>query len=110
MKEIYTTYFSPTKIKEILSKTHDGFLSFVSNTIEQASLDTAKTVGNYLQELFQDEKLKLRELVSRRNNLGETMFSMLEKINVDEEKLHVFIDLLRETFKTDEIKIFDKYF
>jgi hypothetical protein len=102
MKEIYQKFFTQQKIREIFKKIHKDSLPFVNGVIEYASPETALEVSKYLEKLFKNEKIELRKILSHRKEDGNSIFSYLKDKKEFEEKLKVFIELLRKTFDEDQ--------
>jgi hypothetical protein len=108
IKEIYEKFFTSEKVREIFKKTSDYFISFLHNTIIEASTQTALEVSKYLENLFKNEKIELRKILSHRNVYGDSIFSELKDKNEFEGKFKIFIQLLRKTFDENENEEFEK--
>jgi hypothetical protein len=102
IKEIYNKSFTRGEIREILMKTHESNLPFIFRVIQYASIETAFEVSKYLENLFQNKKIELRIFLRHRNKDGHTIFNWFKEQNEFEEKLKVFIELLRKTFNENE--------
>jgi hypothetical protein len=106
MKEIYEKFFTQEKIREIFKKIHkeytDHYDSFVYYVIRYASLETALEVSKYLKNLFEIEKIELIKILSHRDGFGDTVFSLLKDKKEFEEKLKIFIELLRIFFDENQ--------
>jgi hypothetical protein len=108
MKELYENFFTQEEIREIFMKTHKDYLSFIKNVIEFANPETAFEVSKYLENLFKNEKIKLRKLLSHRNSDGNSIFIWFKNKKEFQEKIKIFIELLRKTFKKYQEEEFKK--
>jgi hypothetical protein len=112
MKKIYEKFFSREKIREIFKKTHKNYFSFIFDVIISASPETALEVSKYLENLFENEKLELRKILSHRDEDWESIFSFFKDKKESEKELKIFVELLRKTFdenQTEEFVIFFKF-
>jgi sulfatase maturation enzyme AslB (radical SAM superfamily) len=108
MKEIYEKFFSQEKILEILRKNHKDFVPFIYNVIYYASFETALEVSKYLENLFENEKIELRKILSHRDSVGDSIYSWFKDKKKFEENLKIFIELLRKTFDENQEE-FEKF-
>jgi hypothetical protein len=104
MKEIYEKLFTEEKIREIFLKLHEDHISFIFHLINDASHETAREVSKYLKNLFENEKLELRKILSHRDKNGDSIFSYFKEKKIFVEILKIFIELFAKTFdESDEI-------
>jgi ankyrin repeat protein len=108
MKEICEKFFTQEKIREIFKKTHKDFVSFIYRMIEYASPETAHEVSKYLENLFENEKIELRKILSHRDSDGNSIFSWFKDKKYFEKKLKIFVELLRKTFDENQDEKFEK--
>jgi hypothetical protein len=107
VKEIYEHFFTPTEIQKILSFSLDKKkISFLINVIDFASVETALEVSKYLENLFINEKLELRKVLSYRDRNRDTIFNLFQNDKKYAEKLKIFTELLRKTFEENQEKEF----
>jgi hypothetical protein len=109
MKKIYEIFFTKAEIRKALSRIHNYRLSFIDDVILFASLETALEVSKYLENLFENEKIELRKILSHREWNGSTIFLAYKNQNEYKEKLSIFTKLLRKTFGKNQEKEFEKY-
>jgi hypothetical protein len=109
MKEIYEKFSTPKEIREILKKTQKEKISFIKNIIRDASTETALEVSKYLENLFENDKIELRKILSHRDWFANTIFKEFKDKKEFEEKLKIFAELLRKTFDENENGEFEKY-
>jgi hypothetical protein len=102
MKEIYEKFFTQEKIREIFKKIDKDYFSFVEFVIYLASPETAHEFSKYLENLFRNKKIELRNILSHRNKFGNSIFSSHSDIKEFEEKLKIFIELFRKTFDENQ--------
>jgi hypothetical protein len=110
IKEKYHNYLNESQIREIICQIQNHALPFTENTINDASFETALEVSKYLENLFENEKLKLRKLLSCKNTKKETIFSHSKYQEKLAKKLKLFVDLLRTTFNENQTEEFKKHF
>jgi hypothetical protein len=101
---IYSQLLPPNKIKEILLKTRPSNRIFIYDVIENASHQTSQKVAEYLFILFTNDKLKLREFLSKKNEQG---LSWINDHYRKEDKVKIFTNLLRKTFEENEEREFE---
>jgi hypothetical protein len=102
MKEIFEKFYTQEEIREIFMKTHKGKLPFIYHVIKDASPETALEVSKYLKNLFKNEKIELRKILNHRDSNGDSIFSWFKDKKEFEEKLKIFIELLRKTFEENQ--------
>jgi hypothetical protein len=83
-------------------------LPFISDIISYASPETALEVSKYLENLFKNEKLELRKILSHRAS-GVSIFHFHKDKTEDEEKLKVFTELLGKTFEENQEQEFRNF-
>jgi hypothetical protein len=108
MKEIYEKFFTQEKIQEIFLKNKRGDFSFVQNVINFASYENALKVSKYLENLFENEKIKLRTLITHKSECGISIFSFFKNKKNLVEKVKIFVKLLRNTFNDNNEKNYEE--
>lgn len=109
VKKIYETFFTKDQIREILNETLPDGLSFIYEIFAESSTETALEVSNYLEILFKDEKLKLRNILSRQNLNLDSIYSFYRNEKLFEQKLTIFTNLLRKTFDEEQEDEFNNF-
>jgi hypothetical protein len=61
-----------------------------------------------LKNLFKNEKIELRKILSFRDDRGDTIFSEFKNNRYASETLEIFVKLFRETFGENEEEEFQK--
>lgn len=110
MKEIYEKFLTQEEIRKILMKNHESKLPFIANVIKDSSPETFFEVSKYLENLFENEKVELRKILSHRSSKGNSIFSWYKDKKEFEEKIKIFVEVLRKTFNEGEEKEFQSYF
>jgi predicted aspartyl protease len=108
MKKIYEKFFTQEEIRSILLKHNPQYAPFISNIISYASPETALEVSKYLENVFKNEKLELRKILSHQSG-GASIFSFHKDKTEDEEKFKVFTELLRKTFEENQEQEFRNF-
>lgn len=98
-KEIYQKYLSKGEIQKILLKFEENDLSFVYNFLLYDKADVCEKVAYFLLDLFEDNKIILRNFLSHRDQIGETIFSVRGHFS---KSWNILKNLLRKTYDDDE--------
>jgi hypothetical protein len=106
IKKIYEQKISPDEIRKILKKKIKVFI----NAIIYASSETLFEISKYLENLFKDDKIELRKILSQKDFDEKTIFSKFYSDEVYAEKLKIFTELLRKTFDENQEKEFKNDF
>jgi hypothetical protein len=107
VKELYEKFFTQDQIREILKTFDEKVLPFTADLIYDASLETTLKVSEYLEDLFKNQKLELRRILSHRHESGNTIYSCNKGNKQSEEKLKIFVQLLRKTFGANQKEEFE---
>lgn len=105
IKWIYEKIFTVEKIQKILLMNNYLSLPFIHNTIMEGSFETSNELSLFLEQIFADEKLKLRKILLRHNEIGVSIFNSLS--NAYENKVNLFKDLLQKSFNDKDL--YEKY-
>jgi hypothetical protein len=95
-QEIIRTFLDRKKLR----------LPSFSESIKSASENTLTNVANLLDSTFDDESL--RELLTRRDENGETIFSLYGHLKIYREKMIQFVKLLKAVVEPDRVDEFFK--
>jgi hypothetical protein len=104
--EIYEKFLTQAEIRKVLSQLPNYGDSFIWKIMDYSSLETALEVSKYFENLFKNEKVELRKILSHQNGYGWSIFKKFKNDAKYSEKFKIFTDLLRKTFHENQEKEF----